>query len=274
MRQQLRERTVLVTGGGSGLGRLMALGAANRGAKVVIWDLDAESAVAVRDEIQAAGGEARSQTVDVGDRDAVRNAAMITSDVDVLINNAGVVTGKELLDASEEAIERTLRVNTLALFWVTRAFLPGMIKRGNGTVVTMASAAGLVGVARQTDYSASKFAAVGFTESLRAELRKQRTGVNALVVCPYYIDTGMFSGVRTKLPRLLPIMQPEYGTEKVLNAIESGKRQLLLPRFVRTVSPARALPVPLFDWLMDRFGINNTMDHFHGHAERQHTDSR
>ncbi|HEY9294456.1 MAG TPA: SDR family oxidoreductase [Microlunatus sp.] len=266
MRQELRNRTVLVTGGGSGLGRLMALGAADRGARVLIWDLAAQAAETVRDEIRAAGGDAQSQAVDVGDREAVRVAGVAAGRVDVLINNAGIVTGKDLLDASEEAIERTFRVNTLALFWVTRAFLPGMIERGSGSVVTVASAAGLVGVARQTDYSASKFAAFGFAESLRAELRKLRTGVNSLVVCPYYIDTGMFDGVRTKLPRLLPILRPEYVTRKVLDAIESGKRQLLLPRLVRTVAPARFLPVPAFDWMMDRFGINSTMDHFRGRA--------
>ncbi|QDP98870.1 SDR family oxidoreductase [Microlunatus elymi] len=269
MRQQLRDRTVLITGGGSGIGRLMALGAAERGARIVIWDLSGEAATSVRDEIRAAGGQAVAQAVDVADRDAVRAAGAQTEPVDVLINNAGVVAGKQLLDATEEAIERTFRVNTLALFWVTRAFLPGMIARGDGTVVTVSSAAGMVGVARQTDYSASKFAAFGFAESLRGELRKHGTGVNSLVVCPYYIDTGMFSGVQTKVGSLLPILRPEYVSRKVLDAVESGTRQLVMPRFVRAVAPARVLPVAAFDWLMDRFGINDTMDHFRGRDEQQ-----
>ena len=95
-------------------------------------------------------------------------------------------------------------------------------------VVTVASAAGLVGVARQTDYSASKHAAVGFAESLRAELRKAGSAVRSLVVCPFYIDTGMFAGAPTTVPWLLPM---------------------------------RA-----FDAVMDMLGVNATMDGFTGRA--------
>ncbi|PNI08343.1 short-chain dehydrogenase [Arthrobacter sp. AFG7.2] len=261
---RLAGSTVLITGGGSGLGRRMALEAARRGARVLIWDLPAASGVQVRDEIRSAGGAAEAETVNVADRDAVKAAAAAAGAVDVLINNAGVVTGKLLLDAGDEDIQRTFDVNVLALYWVTRAVLPGMIGRGRGTVVTVASAAGLVGVARQTDYSASKFAAFGFNESLRAELRAGTTGVNTLVVCPYYIDTGMFDGVRTRFPRLLPILNEEAVAAKVLDGIESGRRKLVLPPLVNLVPAARLLPVGAFDRLMDVLGINRTMDRFTG----------
>lgn len=256
--------TVLITGGGSGLGRRMALEASRRGARVVIWDVSAGAGTHVRDEIRAAGGLADAQAVNVADKEAVQAAAAVTGPVDVLVNNAGVVTGKLLLDAADEDIERTFSINVLALYWLTRAFLPGMISRGRGTVVTIASAAGLVGVARQTDYSASKFAAFGFNESLRAELRAGRTGVNTLVVCPYYIDTGMFDGVRTRFPRLLPILKEEAVAAKVLDAVESGRQKLVLPPLVNLVPAARLLPVGAFDGLMDILGINRTMDRFTG----------
>ena len=114
--------------------------------------------------------------------------------VDVLVNNAGVISGQLLSELTDEAIERTLAVNTLALFWCTRAFLPAMVERRRGHVVTLASAAGLVGVVRQTDYSASKHAAVGFAESLRFELRRYAPEVHTTLVCPFYINTGMFDG--------------------------------------------------------------------------------
>ncbi|MFC7581886.1 SDR family oxidoreductase [Schaalia naturae] len=270
MRHPLRGRTVLVTGGGGGIGRLMALGAARRGARVVIWDLSEAAGAAARDEIRAEGGNAESFSVDVSEREAVAAAAQRTGDVDVVINDAGVVTGQRLMDATEEGIERTFRVNALSLYWVTRAFLGGMIARHRGTVVTVASAAGMVGVARQTDYSASKFAAFGFAESLRAEMRKERTGVTSLVVCPYYIDTGMFEGVRTKCPPLLPILRPGRVAEKVLDAIESGRGQLVMPPFVRITPLARALPTRAFDWLVDALGINDSMDRFVGRANRAH----
>ncbi|MDQ0147646.1 SDR family oxidoreductase [Pseudarthrobacter niigatensis] len=263
---RLAGATLLVTGGGSGLGRRMALGAARRGSRVVIWDVDAAAGAAVCDEIRAAGGQADAQYVDVTDRDAVKAAAAEAGTVDVVVNNAGVVSGQRLLDATEDAIERTMNVNVLALYWVTRAFLGGMVERRRGTVVTVASAAGLVGVARQTDYSASKFAAVGFNESLRAELRADRADVNTLVVCPFYINTGMFDGVRTRWPLLLPILEEEDVAARVLDAIEAGHRKLVLPPLVNLLPVLRVLPVGVFDRLMDVLGVNRTMDHFTGRA--------
>jgi len=261
---RLAGATMLVTGGGSGLGRRMALAAARRGSRVVIWDLDAAAGAAVRDEIRAAGGQADAQCVDVTDRDAVKAAALEAGAVDVLVNNAGVVSGQRLLDATDDAIERTMNVNVLALYWVTRAFLGGMAERRRGTVATVASAAGLVGVARQTDYSASKFAAVGFNESLRAELRADHADVNTLVVCPFYINTGMFDGVRTRWPLLLPILEEEDVATKILDAIEAGHRKLVLPPLVNLLPVLRVLPVGAFDRLMDVLGVNRTMDHFTG----------
>lgn len=265
----LSRSTVLITGGASGIGRRMALEASRRGAGVVLWDLSEPGAEAVRAEIEAAGGLAWAFGVDVTDRHAVDEVAERTlalGPIDVIVNNAGVVTGTTLLEADPAAIERTFAVNTLALSWVTRAFLPAMVARRHGTVVTIASAAGLIGVARQTDYSASKFAAVGFTESLRAEMRTQRTGVGTLLVCPYFIDTGMFEGVRSRVPLLLPILRQDEVATAVINAIERGREVLMMPPLVRAVPVLRALPTGLFDRIADLLGINATMDHFVGRS--------
>ncbi len=250
--------TVLITGAGSGLGRELAVQAAGRGAAVICWDLVGDAARATAEQVGGSWAE-----VDVTDTAAVTAAADGLA-VDVLINNAGVVTGRYLLDASEEQIRRTFEVNTLAGFWTTRAVLPGMMTRDRGLIVTIASAAGLVGVAKQTDYSASKWGAIGFTESLRAELRGFGSRVRTLVVAPYYINTGMFDGVRTKFPLLLPILEPSKVATRVLNAIESGRQQLVLPPMVRLVPPLRILPPVAFDVILDLFGINHTMDHFIG----------
>lgn len=263
---RLRGARILITGGASGIGRLMALEAARRGAEVVVWDLADDGGAAVAAEIVAAGGLASSYAVDVTNADQVREMAQQTGDVDVVVNNAGVVSGKPLLEASEAALRRTLEVNMLALYWVTRAFLPGMIERRGGTVVTIASAAGLIGVARQTDYSASKFGALGFTESLRAELRADGHNVGTLVVCPYYINTGMFEGVETRFPLLLPILEEHNVALKVIDGIESGREQIILPPFARLVPLMRFLPTRAFDRVADFFGINKGMDHFVGRA--------
>lgn len=263
----LRGRSVLITGGGSGIGRLMALGAARRGAdRIVLWDLDADAGARVADEVRALGARAEAAAVDVTDTAAVAAAAREARQLDVVVNNAGVVTGAPLLEATEAGIRRTYEVNALAPYWVTRAFLPGMLERDRGTVVTVASAAGLVGVARQTDYSASKHAAVGFTESLEAELRQRGSGVGTLTVCPFYISTGMFDGVRTRVPALLPILEPEAVAEAVLDAVEDGRRRLLMPAAVHLIAPLRALPVRAFDATMDLLGVNRTMDGFTGRA--------
>ena len=260
---------VLITGAGSGIGRLMALDAAARGAaEILIWDLSADSGDAVRDEITAVGGQARSFEVNVADSAQVETVAERTGPVDILINCAGIVTGKKLLDADADAIRRVYDVNTLALYWTTKAFLPGMLERDRGAVVTIASAAGLTGVARQTDYSASKWAAVGFTESLRSELRAEGSRVGTLVVCPFYINTGMFDGVRTKFPRLLPILEETDVSTRVLNAIESGREQLVMPPLVRLVPGVRLLPTRAFDKVMDFLGVNQTMDHFTGRTRQ------
>ena len=256
---------VLITGAGSGIGRLMALDAAARGAsEVLIWDLSAESGAIVRDEIVAAGSHARSFQVNVADSGQVAATAEETGPVDVLVNCAGIVTGTKLLEADEDAIRRVFDVNALALYWTTRAFLPGMLERDRGSVVTISSAAGLTGVARQTDYSASKFAAVGFTESLRAELRADGSNVGTLVFCPFYINTGMFEGVTTKFPRLLPILEETHVSTEVLNSIESGREQLVMPSLIRMLPGLRLLPTRVFDKAMDFFGVNKTMDHFTG----------
>jgi all-trans-retinol dehydrogenase (NAD+) len=136
------------------------------------------------------------------------------------VNNAGIVSGKSLLEVDDARAELTVQVNTIAHFWTAKAFLPGMLKRNHGHVVSIASAAGIVGVAGLADYCASKFGAVGFNESLRLELRKLGTNVKTTVVCPYYIDTGMFTGVQTKFSWLLPILQPSYVVSLIISSVK------------------------------------------------------
>jgi all-trans-retinol dehydrogenase (NAD+) len=259
---------VLITGAAGGIGRLLALGAAARGARVTLLDLDEAGLMAVRAEIVQAGGDAAGFPVDLCDRAGFQVTAArvlaIRGPVDILINNAGIVTGKPLLECSDAAIERTFQVNTLALFWSVRALLPAMIAQGRGHVVTIASAAGLGGTSRLTDYCASKFAAVGFDESLRLELRRLGHPIRTTVVCPWYIDTGMFRGVRTRFPLLLPILQPGYVARRTLGAIQADRQRLVMPRFVMAVLLARLLPLTLFDAAMRWFGVDRTMDEFAG----------
>lgn len=267
---RLTGATVLVTGAASGLGRLLAHRAAEAGASLVLWDVNREGIEKVATELATRSDRPpRATRVDLTDRAAVyRAAAELESSqpVDILINNAGIVSGRPLLETPDEAIEATFAVNTLALYWTAKAFLPGMIRRRRGHIVTIASAAGLVGVARQADYSASKHAAVGFDESLRYELRRVAPEVKTTVVCPYYIDTGMFEGVKTRFPLLLPILKETAVASRVIRAIERDERRVILPPFARLLPVVRLLPAPLFDRLVDFFGINRGMEQFRGRS--------
>jgi all-trans-retinol dehydrogenase (NAD+) len=259
---------VLITGAASGLGRLMALDAVRRKARVTLLDRDAGGLGLVCEEIHAQGGDAEGFVVDLASRAAVQaSCAEVLSHrggVDILINNAGIVSGKTLLECSDEAIERTFQVNALALFWTVRAFLPGMIAAGKGHIVTVASAAGLAGTSRLVDYCSSKFAAVGFDESLRMELKRLNSPIRTTVVCPFFIDTGMFEGVKTRFAWLLPILKPDYVVRRVMKAIEGNRSRLVMPRFVLTVPVVRVFPPFIFDAVLGFFGVNRSMDEFVG----------
>lgn len=267
----IHNKHVLVTGAASGIGRLLALGCATLGATVTIWDLDAESAgraAAEAEELGAAG--AWAYTCDVGDREQVYARAeevrAAAGDPDVLVNNAGIVNGRPLLELPDERIEKTFAVNTLALFWTAKAFLPRMKDRGSGHIVTVASAAGMIGTARETDYAASKFAAVGFNEALRQELRHSAPGVRTTVVCPYYVDTGMFKGVKSRFPRLLPVLREQEVADRILRAVQKNEPLVQMPFMVSSLPALRLLPVWAFDQLADFFGLNNAMDSFTGRS--------
>jgi all-trans-retinol dehydrogenase (NAD+) len=106
--------------------------------------------------------------------DLAKNVLEEIGTIDILVNNAGIVSGKSFLEISDEQIIKTFQVNALAHFWTVRAFLPKMIENRNGFIVNIVSAAGMIGVYKQSDYGASKFAAFGFDESLRMEIRRNQ----------------------------------------------------------------------------------------------------
>ncbi len=263
---ELSGANVVITGAASGLGRLMAVEIARKGASVSLWDLDEENLEAVVRDIKRDSGRARAVVCDVTNRGAVYEFARDMRPVDVLINNAGVVNGKNLLDIDDKEIIRSMEVNALSVFWMLKAFLPKMIERNRGHVVTIASAAGLIGVPRLSDYCASKFAAVGLDESLRAELKRTAPGVKTTIVCPYYTDTGMFEGVRTRFSFLLPILKQDRVVSGIVRAIERDRASLQMPFLVRSIPLLRILPTPWFDAVARMMGISASMDAFVGRS--------
>ena len=261
---------VLITGAVSGVGRLLTEKIAAEGGWVILWDKNKAGLHALQKELDARGQKASTYECDLADRAAVyATAERVLADcgqVDVLINNAGLVSGMSVLEAPDKDILDTFAVNTLALMWTTRAFLPGMIERNRGHLVTVASAAGLVGVPRLADYCSSKFAAFGFDESLRLELKEQGHNIHTTVVCPYYIATGMFRGVKTRFSWLLPILEPENVADRIVKAIRNNRQRLIMPRFITMIFLTRLLPPRLFDAVLGFLGVNKSMDEFTGRS--------
>ena len=258
----------LVTGGASGIGRALALRFASAGGQVIVLDVDQSGLDGLARDAAGLTGSIHPYHCDLSDRAAIADCAERVKhevgDVELLVHNAGIVAGAALLDLTDEQIERTFQINTFALFFLTRAFLPAMVARKRGHIVTIASAGGLAGTAKLTDYCASKFAAVGFDDALRAELAYLGQPIDTTLVCPYYINTGMFEGVSTRFPSLLPLLSPDYVVERIATAIARRKKRLIMPRFVYTTWLVRLLPVTLGDRLMHFFGVTQSMDQFKG----------
>lgn len=270
--KSIRGDVVLITGGGSGIGRLTAQKLARLGAVVVSVDVNSEGNAATVRSIIEAGYKAQAYTADLSSKaeiDAVcAKVKAEVGDVSILINNAGVVSGKSFLDLTETHIHRTFNVNVLAHFWTIRNFLPDMIARKKGHIVTTASLAGHGGTNKLVDYCASKFANVGFDESLRTELYAQGHAdyIHTTCICPYYISTGMFEGVQSKI---IPILEPDFVAEQTVNSILINKQVVLLPwwsvmlAIIKYTFPSRGfLP------LAKTFGFNSSMDEFVGRNKK------
>ncbi|NXO76292.1 RDHE2 dehydrogenase, partial [Sitta europaea] len=267
---------VLITGAGSGIGRLLAIKFASLGATVVLWDINQEGLnCAVKLAREKGAGRVHSYICDCSKRqDVYRVADQVkkeVGDVSILINNAGIVIGKRFLDSPDSLVEKTMEVNTMAHFWTYKAFLPAMIAANHGHLVSIASCAGLCGTSQLSDYCASKFAAIGFAESIDMEMRiLRKTGVKTTIVCPYLINTGMFDGVKSKCPRVLPILDPEYMAERIISAVRQNQEMLLVPRMINVLYFLKSfLPVKATVLLLDYFGGFDVMTTFKGRPKKE-----
>lgn len=191
------EHVALVTGGSRGIGEVIARRLAGEGVAVLIAARDAERCKVVAEELGASGGRAWPLPLDVTDPASVREAAdqaqeLAGGPVDWLVNNAGSPALHRILkprEGDEDVYERQLALNFHGARRMVEALLPGMVGRGYGRIVAMASSAGLVGYPNLTAYCASKHALVGYTRALSQEL--EGTGVEARAVCPHYVASTM-----------------------------------------------------------------------------------
>ena len=259
---------VLITGGASGIGKIMGRMALEKGAAcLIIWDINPQNIATAKSEL-GKKGKVKGYIVDVSRNELViegyNKVVSECGEVDILINCAGIVTSNKTFDQmSADEMIRTMNINTLAPMFVTRAMLPGMIRRNRGHVCTIASAGGMLSNPKMSVYAASKWGAIGWSDSVRIELQDMKSDVHMTTVAPYYINTGMFDGVKSKI---IPILKPEYAARKVIRAIEKNNSFKGIPfgfhfiRFWQAILPTR-----IFDWLFGEvFGIYHTMDEFTG----------
>jgi all-trans-retinol dehydrogenase (NAD+) len=264
--KHLKDKTVLITGGASGIGKIMTRLMLERKAKVIIWDINQPN---INETINTFSklGLIKGYHVDVSNSEQIKIAHKKVKNefgnIDVLINNAGIVVGKYFHMHSISEIKKTMDVNAKAPMYITKEFLKDMLERNTGHICNIASSGGLSSNPRMSVYIASKWSVVGWSDSLRIEMKQLNKNVNVTTIMPYYINTGMFEGVKSKIP----ILEPEATALTIVKAIEKNKKMVTIPGYIYRLTRFNQsiMSLNLFDWFVgDVLGIYKTMEHFTG----------
>ncbi|MDB5228843.1 MAG: Dehydrogenase/reductase family er 8 [Bacteroidota bacterium] len=272
---QIRGANVLITGGANGIGKLMGLKCLQEGAaNLIIWDINEENLHKTQKEFSSKGYKnVYTFVVDVSNIDDIEKSAtevlLEIGNIDILFNNAGIVAGnKSFWEYSARDIEKTLQINISGVMHVTRVFLKDMIKQRKGHIVNISSASALIPLPKGSVYAASKWAVLGWSESLRKELEKEGQELHVTTICPSYIDTGMFKGVRA--PLLFPLLQPDDITTKIIKAVKKNDIILLQPDNMNLVPFLKGIfPIRIFDVVAEWLGVYTSMDSFEGRPEKE-----
>ena len=265
-------KKILITGGAQGIGRLLAEKAIQEGAQTILWDINPTSLEQTAKELRDQGGHVFTYVVDIASAEAITETAkQVKADIgeiDILFNNAGIVVGKHFIHHNTTDIDKTITINTTGPMHIASAFLPGMVRHGSARIVNIASAAGHVPNPKMSVYAASKWALIGWSESLRLEMEQGGHDVKVTTVTPSYINTGMFDGV--KAPLLVPIIEPQKVVDLVWKGMKKGSVYVRTPKIVGILPFVRGiLPTRLFDFIGGKLmGIYSSMDDFEGHKSK------
>ncbi|MFD1293798.1 SDR family oxidoreductase [Lutibacter holmesii] len=262
-------KKAVITGGASGIGKIMTRLLLERGAEVIIWDIDQLKIDATIAEFSSLGKIYGFQ-IDVSNNAQIKATAKRVKQeigiVDLLINNAGIVVGKYFHEHTKTDITKTVAINATAPMLVTLAFLNDMLAQNSGHICNIASSGGLISNPKMSVYAASKWSLIGWSDSLRIEMKQLKKKVHVTTIMPYYINTGMFDGVQSKLP----ILEPEPTALTIIKAIEKNKRMLTIPGYIYRVTKLgqAIMSINVFDWFAGSvLGIYKTMEHFTGHKK-------
>ncbi len=271
-------KNVLVTGAAMGMGRLFAERAvAEHARSVVLWDVNEAALNETLATMETGSSAVSGYIVDLGDPEQVRvTAEAVLADlgeIHVLINNAGVVRGNKFFWETDSVRDTklTIDVNTLAPMYVAREFLPTMVASAQECrLVNLASAAGFTPNPRMAAYAGSKWAVIGWSYSVRLELKQAGIDhVKVTTVCPYYVNTGMFDGAKSA--PLLPILEPTDVVEESWQGMCAGSSFVIMPRTVVLSEVLKGLvPIGVRDFIADNIiGVYHTMEDFTGRAGQQ-----
>jgi len=265
--KQIKGKTVLITGGASGIGKIMTRLLLERGAKIIIWDINRSKIDETISEL-ASKGNVVGFIVDVSDVTQIQETAIKVKQeigvVDVLINNAGIVAGKYFHQHTTLDILKTMEINANAPMFITKEFLNDMLNQNFGHICNIASSGGLISNPKMSVYAASKWSVIGWSDSLRLEMKLLKKNINVTTIMPYYINTGMFDGVKSKIP----ILEPEAAALTIIRAIEQNKRMVTIPGYMYRLTRLGQgfMSINVFDWFAGKvLGIYKTMEHFTGH---------
>jgi NAD(P)-dependent dehydrogenase (short-subunit alcohol dehydrogenase family) len=290
---QVTGKVVVVTGAGRGIGRALSVELAHRGARVVLAGLHQEELSKLQAQIVDDGGQAIALGCDVREEEPVRqlmsDVLAAYSQIDILINNAGITLGGDFRLLSDQDWDRVLGVNLWGVIRMVRAVLPHMLERGSGYIVNIASAAGLVAPALWIPYSTSKFAVVGFSEGLCAAFRPKGIGVS--VACPMWVQTDILKGPPPKLagphtPRATPAnsrlapawgwlvgrlpgrqMTAEVAAQRIIRGIEREQFLVYTHGWTRLLVLARAIAPQAFSQLWNHVNAIDEERHRRGTLE-------
>ncbi|CAF0852078.1 unnamed protein product [Rotaria sp. Silwood1] len=272
--KDLNSEIILITGAASGIGKGIAQRLARLGCTLILWDVDKENNDRVAEELNNVTNSKRIHAMkcDLTKKENIYECAKKVQEtigqVTMIINNAGVISGKHFLDCSDASIQRTFDVNIMAHIWILKAFLPSMMENNHGHIVTIASGAGLVGAPRMVDYCSSKFAAVGLHESLTHELYSlKKDGIKTTVVCPSFINTGMFEGVGTS--DIAPMLKQDKVCDLIVEAIRKNQHMLLIPKSLSLILVlSRLSPTAAELEIQEKIGLHHSMDTFTGRHQK------